>query len=140
MRVIVADDHEVVRKGVCTVLESHEKLGACHEACDGEEAVQKAMQLKPDLIILDITMPTMDGLSAAKQIRKILPEVPIIMLSVHEGPEIIRAAQQAGAQGFVTKNDVAAILLQAVDAVLEGQTFFSPGPASAGARGSNGSS
>lgn len=70
-------------------------------------------------------MPVLDGLAATKQIKESLPKIPVIILSMHAGPEMIRAAQEAGAQGFVTKEDVAAALLDAVDAVLQGETFFS---------------
>ena len=117
MRILVADDHEVVRKGVYTVLGTRKNIEVCGEASNGEEAVGKALQLNADLIILDVTMPTMDGLTAARKIRIALPKIPIIILSVHDGPEIIQAAREAGAQGFVTKSAVAPILLNAVDAV-----------------------
>jgi len=124
MRIIVADDHEVVRKGVCSVLSTRRNIEVCGEASNGLEAIEKALQLYPDLIILDVTMPTMDGLATTKEIKRLLPTIPIIILSVHDGPGIIRAAQEAGAQGFVTKSDVALTLLKAVDAVLRGETFF----------------
>ncbi|MFI5072959.1 MAG: response regulator transcription factor [Terriglobales bacterium] len=124
-RVMVADDHEIVRKGVCLVLGSRKNIEVSEEASNGQEAVLKALRLTPDLIIMDVTMPVLDGLSATKQIKESLPKVPIIILSMHDGPEMIRAAQEAGAQGFVTKQDVADALLDAVDAVLHGETFFS---------------
>lgn len=123
MNVLIADDHEVVRKGVCSILESR-GWHVCAEAKNGEEAIKKAQQLHPDLIILDVTMPVCDGFSAASQIREILPDVPILMLSMHDGRSMVRAAQAAGAQGFVTKADVAGVLLKAVDALLQGQTYF----------------
>jgi two-component system nitrate/nitrite response regulator NarL len=86
--------------------------------------VEKASQLNPDLIVLDVTMPVPDGFSAARQIRAILPEVAILILSMHVDHSIIREAQQAGVQGFVSKSDAGQQLLRAVDAVLQGQTFF----------------
>jgi two-component system response regulator NreC len=124
-RIIVADDHELVRKGVCAVLGSHKNMEVSDEAANGQEAVLKALRLRPDLIIMDVTMPVLDGLSATKQIKESLPQIPVIILSMHDGPEMTRAAQEAGAQGFVTKKDVAGVLLDAVDAVLHGETFFS---------------
>jgi DNA-binding NarL/FixJ family response regulator len=124
MNVLIADDHEVVRKGVCSILESRDNLHVCGEANNGEEAIKKAQQLNPDLIILDVTMPVRDGFSAASQIKEMLPNVPILMLSMHDGRSMVRAAQAAGAQGFVTKADVAGVLLKAVDALLQGQTYF----------------
>jgi DNA-binding NarL/FixJ family response regulator len=124
VRIVVADDHELVRKGVCMVLGSRTNIEVVGEASNGQEAVLKALRLNPDLIIMDVTMPVLDGLSATKQINQRLPKIPIIILSMHDGPEMIRAAQSAGAQGFVTKKDVASTLLDAVDAVLRGGTFF----------------
>ena len=124
-RIIVADDHEVVRKGVCMVLGSRKNIEVSAEASNGQEAVLKALRLNPDLIIMDVTMPVLDGFSATKQIKQSLPKIPIIILSMHDGPEMIRAALEAGAQGFVPKSAVAPTLLNAVDAVLRGETFFS---------------
>ena len=125
MRILVADDHETVRKGVCAILSSRKDVEICGEASDGQEAVEKAIQLKPDLVILDVTMPVLDGFNAAKQIKAALPSVPILMLSMHEGQNIIREAQRAGVQGYVTKTAVANVLLKAVDTLLQGQAFFS---------------
>ena len=96
----------------------------CGEATNGDEAVKLAAKLNPDFIVLDVSMPMLDGFSAAKKIKEVLPETPILMLSMHSGREMIRASQAAGAQGFVTKTDVAAVLLKAVDALRQGQTFF----------------
>jgi two-component system response regulator NreC len=125
-RILIADDHEVVRKGLRSILALQEDLEICGEAADGQEAILRALQLNPDLIILDVTMPVVDGFSAAKQIRKILPDVPILMLSMHNDPTMISESQLATAQGFVTKTEATATLLIAVDAVLHGKTFFSP--------------
>jgi DNA-binding NarL/FixJ family response regulator len=102
-------------------------LKVCGEATNGQEAVDLARQLDPDLVVLDVTMPVMDGFSAAKKIKQFLPAIPILMLSMHTGSEMVRAAKAAGAQGFVTKTDVAGTLLKAVDIVLQGQTFFADG-------------
>ena len=123
-RILIADDHETVRKGVRSILESRKDIGKCYEASNGEEAVHDALELKPDLIILDLSMPVLDGLGAGKQIRKLLPDIPILMLSMHEGESIVREAQKAGLHGFVSKSDVGPVLLQAVDTLLRGQTFF----------------
>jgi DNA-binding NarL/FixJ family response regulator len=127
VRILIADDHEIVRKGVSSLLQSRDNFEICGEASNGEEAVQQARQLDPDLIVLDVTMPILDGISAAKRIRKLKPSTPILILSMHEGREVVRAAKLAGAQAFVTKSDVSSNLLKAVDAVLEGHTFFSNG-------------
>lgn len=127
MRILIADDHEVVRKGVCSLLESRADLKVCGEATNGQEAVDLARQLDPDLVVLDVTMPVLDGFSAARKIKQLLPAIPILMLSMHAGLEMVRAAKAAGAQGFVTKTDVAGTLLKAVDVVLQGETFFTDG-------------
>jgi two-component system, NarL family, response regulator NreC len=124
LRILIADDHEIVRKGLCFILESHRNTEICGEAKNGQDAVEKATELNPDLIILDVTMPGLDGFAAARRIRTFLPEVPILMLSMHEGPLVVREARQAGAQGFVSKTDAGHVLLKAVDAIFQGQTFF----------------
>jgi DNA-binding NarL/FixJ family response regulator len=124
LRILVADDHETVRKGICTILGSRTGVEVCGEASNGEEAVQKAFQLNPDLIILDVTMPVLSGLDAARQIRQTLPNVPILILTMHNSHDMIREAQLAGAQGFVTKSETAYVLLKAVDAIVQGKSFF----------------
>jgi DNA-binding NarL/FixJ family response regulator len=124
MRILVADDHPVVRKGVCSILESRKDWEVCGEATNGEEAIQKSLEVNPELIILDVTMPVLDGFSAARKIKEALPVVPILMLSMHDGPEMARSSRSAGAQGFVTKAAANEVLLKAVDALLTGGTFF----------------
>jgi DNA-binding NarL/FixJ family response regulator len=124
LRVLIADDHVVVRKGVRSILESRADVVVSGEASNGKEALEKALELKPDLIVLDVSMPVMDGISAAKEIKKVLPKTPILILSMHSGREMVRAAQAAGAQGFITKTDVAGVLLDAVDSLQKGETFF----------------
>ena len=96
----------------------------CGEAASGLEAVEKARELKPDLILLDITMPELNGLDAARQIRAFLPETPILILSVHKSRQLIEEARKAGVRGYVTKGEAVQKLIQAVDAVLQNQTFF----------------
>jgi DNA-binding NarL/FixJ family response regulator len=124
VRILVADDHEVSRRGICAILSSRPDLEVCAEASDGHEAIEKALILKPDMAILDFSMPTLDGLSATRKLKQVLPTVPIIILSMHKGPEIVQAAQLAGAQGFVSKSDAGAALLNAVDVIRQGKRFF----------------
>ena len=126
MILLIADDHEIVRKGVSAILIKRGDITLC-EAANGQEAVDKALTLKPDLIVLDVSMPVLDGLSASRQIHAALPRVPILILSMYEGREIARASKNAGARGFVTKQNVGSILLTAVDTLLQGRTFFSYG-------------
>ena len=98
----------------------------CAEASDGREAIEKALALKPDLIILDLTMPVLGGFAAAVELRRILPEVPILFYSMHEGAHLVNEAKQIGVRGFVSKSHISEELLDAVDAVvLRKSTFFS---------------
>ena len=124
LRILVVDDHETVRRGVCSILESRKDVEICGEAANAQDAIEKASQLTPDLIVLDVTMPELDGFAAARQIRTFQPEVPIIMLSMHDGQNIAREAQRVGAQGFVSKSAAGQVLLKAVDVVFRGQNFF----------------
>jgi two-component system, NarL family, response regulator NreC len=124
VRILVADDHETVRKGIVMILSSRMKLGEYGEAANGLEAIEKAQELEPDLIVLDITMPKLGGFEAAREIRRLYPEMPILFLSMHEGKHIVESAKSIPVQGFVMKNQVGQTLLDAVGALLNGQTFF----------------
>ena len=124
LRILVADDHESVRKGVCVILGTRGDIEVCGEAANGREAIDKALELKPDLIILDVTMPIVSGIDAAEMIRKTLPSVPILFLSMHQGRQIIAEAKRIGVRGYVKKSDAAATLLNAVDALLRNEPFF----------------
>jgi DNA-binding NarL/FixJ family response regulator len=124
LRILVADDHEAVRKGVCVILSSREDVEVCGEAENGKEAIEKAQSLRPDLIVLDITMPVLSGFEAAREIRKILPQVPILILSMHDSSQLIEEAKKIGVRGYVTKTQVGDTLLRAVDALLREETFF----------------
>jgi two-component system response regulator NreC len=127
MRILIADDHPVVRKGLCSILASYEGLIVCGEACNGAEAILKAIELRPHLIILDVTMPVLNDFTAAKRINEVMPEVPILMLSMHTGKEMERISRSQGARGFVTKSEVGRVLLMAVSTLLAGKTFFPNG-------------
>jgi DNA-binding NarL/FixJ family response regulator len=124
LEILIADDHEAVRKGVCFILGTRDDLNVCAEASNGFEAIEKTIELRPDLIIVDVTMPGMDGLAACQQIKKFQPQIPILIFSQHDGSEIVQLARQAKAQGFVTKSAASAVLLKAIDALLDGKTFF----------------
>jgi DNA-binding NarL/FixJ family response regulator len=99
-------------------------LEVCAEASNGKEAVEKARELNPDLVILDITMPELNGLDAARQIRSFAPNLPILILSVHKSKQVVEEAKKIGVRGYVTKGDTIQKLLLAVDTVLQDQTFF----------------
>jgi two-component system, NarL family, nitrate/nitrite response regulator NarL len=100
LRILVAEDYEAVRKGVCAILRARSDIEVCGEADNGKEAVQKASALRPDLIILDLTIPMLSGFEAAREIRKTLPDVPILILSMHESKLLIEEAKKLGVQGI----------------------------------------
>lgn len=106
-----------------TVLES-KGIEICGEAGNGQEALAKTLQLLPDLVILDITMPVLDGFSAAREINRRLPGVGILLLSMHESANMVNIAKSSGARGYVAKSEGIAHLLRAVDAIAHNQTFF----------------
>jgi DNA-binding NarL/FixJ family response regulator len=124
MKVLLADDHEAVRKGLCRILEARGDIEICVEASSGEEAISKVQEEKPDLVILDLSMPTLTGFEAARKIRELSPQTPILFFSMHETPELIAKAEEIGALGFVRKTDTAATVLKAVDFALRRITCF----------------
>jgi PAS domain S-box-containing protein len=124
VRILVADDHEVIRKGVRALLASGKDCEICGEAVDGQDAVEKARQLRPDLIIMDVSMPNLNGLEATRAIRRTLPSTQILILTQHDSQEMMRQALNAGARGFVVKSSVAHDLLNAVEAAKRGESFF----------------
>jgi DNA-binding NarL/FixJ family response regulator len=113
---------------VRAILESRENIEIIGEAVNGREAVNKAAELRPDLIVMDHSMPELDGLEAAIQIRQILPKVPILILSMHEEQLLVDALRLVGAQGFVPKAECANRLLEGVDALIRGELFFKRNP------------
>ena len=124
LRILVADNHEIVRRGICALLKSHAGWDVCAEAADGREAVEKAKQLDPDVVILDIGMPNVNGLTAARQILQNDPQQKILILTITDSEQIVREVLQAGARGFVLKSDAARDLLTAVEALEKNRTFF----------------
>jgi DNA-binding NarL/FixJ family response regulator len=123
LKILIVDDHEALRAGVRSVLEAR-GIEVCGEAANGQEALAKALQLKPDLVILDITMPVLDGFSAAREITKRLPGVGILLLSMHESASMVNIAKSSGARGYVAKSEGIGRILKAVDAIAHNQTFF----------------
>lgn len=122
-RILIADDHEVMRLGIRNLLESRPSWNICAEACNGQEAVEKALQLNPDVIIMDITMPTMNGLEAASLVTKSRPNIPVILFSLHLSQEL-SSHFHGSVKGAVSKGDAARDLVKAVEKVLSGGTFF----------------
>jgi len=126
LRILIADDHEVVRRGLCTLLQSHEGWEICGEANDGREAVEMAKQLKPDVVILDVGMPNLNGLAAARQLTQQDATQKILVLTITDSDQVIREALDAGARGFVLKSDAARDLVSAVEALQRDRMFFTP--------------
>jgi DNA-binding NarL/FixJ family response regulator len=123
-RILIADDHEVVRRGLRALLEDHQGWEVCDEAVDGREAVEKALRLKPDVVILDVGMPNLNGLDAARQILRDRPETRILVLTVDESEQVMREVLNAGARGFLLKSDAGRDLVTAVEQLRQHRTFF----------------
>jgi len=123
-RILIADDHEVVRRGLRSLLEGHPGWEICAEAADGRGAVEQTLLLKPDLVILDIGMPNLNGLDAAQQILRSEPRTAVLVLTIDESDQVIREVLNAGARGFVLKSDAARDLVAAVDSLQRHRTFF----------------
>ena len=124
MRVLVADDHEIVRRGLCTLIEGQPGWTVAAEAADGREAVEKTKELRPDLTVMDISMPSMNGLEATRQIMKDCPESKVLVLTVHDSDPLIREVLDAGARGYVLKADAGRDLVAALEALRRNKTFF----------------
>lgn len=123
-RIFIADDHEVVRKGLMSLLQVQPDWQVCGEAADGREAVEKASQLNPDVVILDIGMPSLNGLEATRQILKTNPTAKILILTLHDSDSVVREVLNAGARGFLLKSDAARDLVAAVEALRRDKTYF----------------
>jgi DNA-binding NarL/FixJ family response regulator len=124
VRILIADDHEVVRQGVRAVLEGQAGWVVCGEASTGREAVAKAIALRPDVVVLDISMPELNGLEATRQIRHAVP-ARILILTVHEAEQVVTEVLEAGAHGYVLKTDAGRTLAEAIRALLRHQDFLS---------------
>jgi DNA-binding NarL/FixJ family response regulator len=127
VRVLVVDDYEPFRHFVCSTLGKRPGFLIVGEASDGLEGVVKAEELKPDLIVLDIGLPTLNGIEAARQILKVAPESKIIFVSQESSADLVQEARRLGARGYVVKTSVASDLLAAVESVLLGKYFVSLG-------------
>lgn len=124
VRILVADDHEVMRLGMRNLLEGQSNWAVCAEASNGIEAVERTAECQPDVVILDITMPTMNGLEAARRISASYPEIPIILFSLHLSDERVPKLTVATIRGAVCKGEAGRDLVEAVETVLNGGTFF----------------
>jgi DNA-binding NarL/FixJ family response regulator len=119
-RILLADDHELIRKGLRAIIEGNKDWLICGEATNGQEAIERTLELQPDLIILDVTMPVLNGLQAARQIRERAPATKILMLSMHDSPQLANEAVRVGADGYLTKTGARGDLLDTIAALLKG--------------------
>lgn len=124
VKILIADDHEVVRRGLRELLETRPNWKVCGEATDGHDAISKARLMKPDVIVLDITMPKMNGLEATRQIIKAVPRTEVLVLTMHESGSIVRDILSAGARGYVLKSDAGRELIMAIDSLIEHKPYF----------------
>jgi DNA-binding NarL/FixJ family response regulator len=125
VRILLADDHEIVREGVRALIQTHTGWTVCGDASTGREAVAMAMELKPDIIIMDIGMPDLNGLEATRQIHKILPAVEVLIFTANETEEIVRQVFQSGARGYLLKTEANKHLVPAVEMLCKHRTYFS---------------
>ena len=125
-RVLLSDDHSFMRRGLRTILEADDRYEVCGEAGDGNETLQLATRLVPDILILDISMPPPNGLEVAAELRQVLPQTKILMITMHDSEEMLRAAAAVGVSGYLLKSDAEELLLVALDRLESGERFVSP--------------
>ena len=125
LRILVVDDHEVVRRVICSLVSSDPALDVVCQSADGEGAVEKAEEIQPDLVLLDISLPGISGIEAGRRIRRVSPDSYIIFLSQHDSLQMVENALRVGGHGYVTKMDAGAELLKAIRTVSEGKRFVS---------------
>jgi DNA-binding NarL/FixJ family response regulator len=124
LKILIADDHDVVRRGIRSLIESRPEWQVCDEAHSGREAVQKAEERKPDIVVLDISMPELNGLEAARRIQKVSPNSEILILSMHYSDQLIKEILDAGVRGFIVKSDSDRDLIIALETLANHKPFF----------------
>lgn len=124
VRILVADDHEMIRKGLRTLIQSRPQWQVCGEAGTGREAVALAAETRPDVVIMDLSMPDLNGLEATRQIRTALPETEVLILTMHESEQLVHEVLQAGARGYILKSDAGATIFEAVAALRSHKPYF----------------
>jgi len=124
VRILIADDHQLIRRGLIATLADRPEWEVVAEATNGREALELARQLQPDIAILDLTMPELNGLDAARQLLTLSPATRILIVTAHGSEQLLREVLEVGAMGYVLKSDADDVLPEAIDAVLRGRTFF----------------
>ncbi|HLY61607.1 MAG TPA: response regulator transcription factor [Terriglobia bacterium] len=125
IRILIADDHEVFRKGLKTMLEARPDWNICGEASTGRAAVEAVRELNPDIVIMDISMPELNGIEATRQILKIAPKTDVLVLSMHDSEELVREMVEVGVRGYLLKSDAGRVLMSAIEALVRHEPFFS---------------
>lgn len=126
LRILVVDDHAVVRRGVRALLEGHPGWEVCGEAGTGREAVEKAGRLKPDIVVLDLSLPELNGLEATREILRESPRTEVLVLTMHHSEELAQQVLQAGARGYILKSDAGESLIAAVGTLVRREPFLTP--------------
>lgn len=126
LRILLADDHGLVRHGARVILQTRRNWKVIDEAVNGREAVEKAIALKPDVAIIDISMPGLDGIEVVRQILKAVPDTKVLILTMHESDQMVRHALEAGVHGYLLKSDLTESLTKAVEAIVRGKRFLTP--------------
>jgi DNA-binding NarL/FixJ family response regulator len=128
--ILLADDHEVVRQGLRTILKARPEWEICGEAENGQDTIRAVQDLRPDVLILDVTMPVMSGLEVSQELSNSHPDTRVLIFTMHDSKSLVKAVRKAGARGYVLKSRAARDLIRAVEALLNGDTFFSSDTAS----------
>jgi DNA-binding NarL/FixJ family response regulator len=126
IRILLADDHDLMRRGIRDLFEAEEGIEVCGEATNGRDAIYLARQLKPDVAVLDLAMPELNGLDAIRLLRKEFPRMEILVFSMHDSEDLVREVFAAGARGYVLKSDAASCLVEAVKSLCQHKPFFTP--------------
>jgi DNA-binding NarL/FixJ family response regulator len=124
LRILVADDHEIVRRGLVALIKANPDWEVCAECDDGRQATDKARELKPDIVVLDIGMPVLNGLEATRQILRDNANIKVLILTITDADQVVQAVLDAGARGFILKSDAVRDLMMAVEALQHNRTFF----------------
>jgi DNA-binding NarL/FixJ family response regulator len=127
LRILLADDHGIIRQGLCSLLEKQSDMKVVGEAEDGQKAIELVRQLEPDVVIMDVTMPNLNGVDATRQITKEFPKVKVLALSIHSNKRFVADMLRAGAAGYILKECLLEELIEAIRTIIAGNIYFSPG-------------